>query len=253
MTVTKLGLPSCPAPQTITITSIVITQAAITPQINQAPPKQSTAPSFQHTSQTPISQKSSPALQQPSQAPAPQKSSAPASKPSTSTPAPTPQKSNAPAHAPYTNKTTTCPTNVNGAYQYPHLIVSVSSSSPNKAEGTSYNGEITPDTSSIFNFDIPSSYTSTCSLVFLFPEQSQLQTSSYTFSGNGEIGFKQLNDIANQSTTYANQGGVKTDFGKQTVQPGSSTVVSISSCPAGQTVNYEVSSVSGTSLEFFQD
>jgi hypothetical protein len=169
-----------------------------------------------------------------------------------STPAPAPAKSGSSAPAP-SSTGKTCPANLSGSYQYPHLIVPVSSSMPNKAYGTSYNGKITPDTSSIFNFDIPSSYTGTCSLVFLFPEQKDLQTSSFTFSGNGEVDFKQLSNVASQSTTYANQGGVKTDFGKQTVKPGSSTVVSTFPCPAGQAVSYEVSSVSGTSLEYFQD
>jgi hypothetical protein len=131
--------------------------------------------------------------------------------------------------------------------------VPVLSSSSNKPAGISYDGKITSDTSSIFNFDIPTTYTGTCSLVFLFPEQSQLQTTSYTFSGNGEVDFKQLSNVASQSTTYANQGGVKTDFGKQAIKSGSSTVVSTFRCPSGQTVSYEVSSVSGTSLEYFQD
>jgi hypothetical protein len=131
--------------------------------------------------------------------------------------------------------------------------VPVSKGSPNKASGTSYNGTVTSDVSSIFNFDIPTSYTGTCSLVFLFPEQSQLETSSYSFSGNGEIDFTQLSTVASQSTTYSSMGGVKTDFGVKTVTPGSSTVVSTFACPAGQTVSYELNAASGTSLNYFQD
>jgi len=107
--------------------------------------------------------------------------------------------------------------------------------------------------SSIFNFDIPTSYTGTCSLVFLFPEQSQLTTSSYTFSGSGEIDFKQLSTVAAQATTYANQGGVEADFGVKTVTPGTSIVVETFSCPAGETVSFELIAKSGTSLTYFQD
>jgi hypothetical protein len=146
-----------------------------------------------------------------------------------------------------------CPSNLNGVYQYPHLIVPVSKSSPNKAYGTQYNGKVTSDISSIFNFDIPASYTGTCSLVFLFPKQSQLETSSYTFSGDGVIDFTQLSTFASQSTTYASQGSVAKNFGSKTVTPGSSIVVSTFACPAGKTVSYELSAVSGTSLEYFQD
>jgi hypothetical protein len=133
------------------------------------------------------------------------------------------------------------------------LIVPVSQSYPDKAYGDSYNGQISPDISTIFNFDVPSSYTGTCSLVFLFPEQSQLETSSYTFSGDGAIDFKQLSWVASKSTTYASQGSVETDFGVKSVTPGSWTVAATFPCPAGQTVSYELSAASGTSLTFFQD
>jgi hypothetical protein len=146
-----------------------------------------------------------------------------------------------------------CPADLSGDYQFPHLIIPVSSSSPNTAAGTSYNGEISSTTSSIFNFDIPTSYTGTCSLIFLFPEQKDLETSSYTFSGPGTVDFAQLNTVATQSTTYANQGSVKTDFGVKTVTPGTSTVITSFACPAGQAVSYELSSVGGTSLTYFQD
>jgi hypothetical protein len=63
--------------------------------------------------------------------------------------------------------------------------------------------------------------------------------------------FKQLDTIATSQTTYSSAGGVKTDFGDKTVTPGSSTVVSTFASPAGKTVSYELSSVSGTSLNYF--
>jgi hypothetical protein len=84
--------------------------------------------------------------------------------------------------------------------------------------------------------------------VFLSPEQFQFETSSYSFSGNGGFNFARLSTVASQATTYASQGGVKTDFGDKTVTPRSSTVVASFVCPAGQTVSYEISSVSGSSL-----
>ena len=161
--------------------------------------------------------------QQPSQAPAsipPSQVLAP--KLSSATPAPAPSS---------TSSGNACPASLNDAYQYPHLIVPVSKGSPNKAYGTQYNGTVISDIISIINFDIPSSYTGTCSLIFLFPEQSQLETSSHDFAGNGEIDFAQLSNTASQSTTYASMGKAETDFGVKTVTPGSSTVVSISLVP----------------------
>jgi len=130
----------------------------------------------------------------------------------------------------------------------------VSKSSPNNAYGTSYNGEVTSDVSSIFNFDIPESYSSElCTLVFLFPTQSQLVTSSYTFSGSGAIDFAQLSSPATQATDYANAPSVTQDLGTFTVAPGNSYSISTFSCPAGQTIAFEISTEDSTSLTYFQD
>ena len=147
-----------------------------------------------------------------------------------------------------------CPTNLNGEYQFPHLIIPVSKSSPNKAYGTSFDGEVTSDVSSIFNFDIPPSYSGElCSLVFLFPQQSQLVTSSYTFSGSGAIDFAQLSSPATQATDYANAPSVAKDLGTFTVAPGNSYSISTFSCPAGHTIAFEMSAKDSTSLTYFQD
>ncbi|KAG5924690.1 hypothetical protein E4U61_007365 [Claviceps capensis] len=72
-----------------------------------------------------------------------------------------------------------CPANLDGAYEFPHLIIPVDKSNPDKAYGTSFFGEVTPSRSSISNFDIPvSDRNKTYTLILLFPNQSQLETSS---------------------------------------------------------------------------
>ncbi|PMD24454.1 hypothetical protein NA56DRAFT_656185 [Hyaloscypha hepaticicola] len=141
-----------------------------------------------------------------------------------------------------------------GNYQYPHLIIPVSSSTPSTAAGTSYFGTISSNTSTIFNFDIPTSYSgSTCNLIFLLPLQSQLETSSYTFSGSGGVEFEQLSSAATQSTTWDNAPGVEKDLGEFTLSEGSSTLIESFACPAGQTVAFEMSAVGDTYLYYFQD
>ena len=116
-----------------------------------------------------------------------------------------------------------CPTDLSGNYEYPHLIIPVDSSKPDNAPGTSYNGTVTSSISSIFNFDIPSSDAGkTCSLVFLFPNKEDLETSSYSFSGDGKIDFASLESTASASTTYNNAPAVKEDLGEFTVSPGNS-------------------------------
>lgn len=141
-----------------------------------------------------------------------------------------------------------------GNYQYPHLIVPVSSTSPDTAYGTQYFGTISPNVSTIFNFDIPTSYTGkTCNLIFLLPLQSQLETSSYEFSGTGGVEFEQLSSPATTSTTYNNAPSVSSDLGEFTLTEGSSTLISSFACQAGKTVAYEAKAVGNTDLYFFQD
>lgn len=147
-----------------------------------------------------------------------------------------------------------CQTSLTGAYETPHLIVPVDSSQPDKAEGTQYNATISQTKSTIFNFDIPSSYSGKqCSLIFLFPQQSQLETSGFTQSGSGGLTFTKLNNIASQSTTYGNVGQGQQIGSISSVSPGNSYVVSTGACAAGQTESIEVSSTNGYELEFFED
>ncbi|KAL2068477.1 hypothetical protein VTL71DRAFT_16575 [Oculimacula yallundae] len=149
---------------------------------------------------------------------------------------------------------TSCPANLNGDWEFPHLIVPIDYTTPNTPAGTSYFGEVSSTISSVYNFDIPASDADkTCSLIFLFPSQDQLTTSSYTFSGNGGISFSQLDGIATNSTTYANKPGEKTFYGVTVVSPGNSYTVASFPCPAGQAVSYELKAVGDTYLRDFQD
>lgn len=149
---------------------------------------------------------------------------------------------------------TGCPAALSGNYEYPHLIVPIDSSSPNTAKGTSFNGEVTSTVSSIFDFDIPASDSGkTCSLVFLFPNQADLQTSSFTFSGDGKIDVSELMSPATQSTTFNNAPGVKQDFGDFTIAPGHSYSLATFSCPAGQRVAFELKNAGTTNMNYFQD
>ncbi|RJE21277.1 hypothetical protein PHISCL_06399, partial [Aspergillus sclerotialis] len=147
-----------------------------------------------------------------------------------------------------------CPTDLSGDYEYPHLIIPIDSSAPSKAAGTSFNGTVTDTVSTIFNFDIPNSDAGkTCSLVFLFPHLQDLETSSYSFSGDGKVDFALLDSVATQSTSYDNAPGIKQDLGQFTISPGNSYLVSTFKCPAGQAVSYEMKNQGSTNLDFFED
>jgi hypothetical protein len=147
-----------------------------------------------------------------------------------------------------------CPTNLGGPFEFPHLIIPIDSSNPTKAPGTSFFGEVTSTISSIFNFDIPAADSGkTCSLVFLFPTQAELTTSSFTFSGNGGIDFSLLNGVATSATSYSNAPGIKTDYGVTAVAPGNSYSIATFPCPGGTAISFELKSSGDTSLNYFQD
>ncbi|KAI7968149.1 hypothetical protein EIK77_010319 [Talaromyces pinophilus] len=148
-----------------------------------------------------------------------------------------------------------CGTNlINGSFEFPHLIIPIDSSSPNKAAGTSFNGTVTSTISSIFNFDfLPSSANKQCSLVFLFPTQDKLETSAFTFSGDGAIRFLELQEPASSSTSFSNAPQVKADFGVTNVSPGHTFTIATFACPVGQTVAFELKNAGSTSLDFFED
>lgn len=147
-----------------------------------------------------------------------------------------------------------CPTDLSGNYEFPHLMVPIDSSHPNKAAGTSYFGTVSDTVSTIFDFDIPAKDSGkTCSLIFLFPKQSDLQTSSYTFKGDGKIDVAKLKSPATDKTTYDNAPGVAQDYGTTTIAPGSSYLIATFDCPANQRIGFEVSNAGSTDLHYFQD
>lgn len=186
-------------------------------------------------------------------APAPT-STASLSSASVGTALPTPASSS--ATTPAAASGSSCPANLNGEYQYPHLIVPVNSAEPDTAYGTQYNGTITPTMSTIFNFDLPASYAGeTCSLVFLFPEQAALDTSAFTFNGQGGISVNELSSPATQQTTYNNvsKAAIVGIGSIASVQPGNSYVAASHACNAGATQSFEFVSTGGLDLEYFED
>lgn len=110
--------------------------------------------------------------------------------------------------------------------------------------------------SSIFVFDIPQDYAGkTCSLKFLFPTQSQLETSAYEFSGPGTFDVEFLGGQVTKQTTYANAPEAVYDFGAFKFTPGSAVDIGECphGCPAGQQVAFRLNAGDDTSLNYFQD
>ena len=148
-----------------------------------------------------------------------------------------------------------CPANLNGDFEFPHLIVPVDKNEPDAALGTSFNSLITPTVSSLFNFDFPASLQGrTCSLVFLFPTRDQLQTSNYTLSGSGGFLVELLNEPADSATSFNNQPEVNVTVNTvPDVQPGNSYVVGSGACFSNARIGYKVSATGSLDLDYFQD
>ncbi|GAB7332268.1 hypothetical protein MBLNU13_g04110t2 [Cladosporium sp. NU13] len=149
-----------------------------------------------------------------------------------------------------------CPGSLTKDFQFPHLILPIDSSKPHKAYTTSFNGTATHDISTIFNFDIPESWRGKrCSADFLFPEQSQLETSAFTLTGSGEVEFSDLYKPAVQgTTTFANKPMTHGNFPSIKLVPGNSYRVWEGPCMSqGATYAIEMKAKGDTCFNYFQD
>jgi len=228
--------PSMPAPQESECVPKVVTVTVTQPM---APPASIPAPS------QPAQSKPAPP---PESMPAP-----PASMPAASMPAPSKPAPSAPAPS-KPAASGACPQDLNGNYQYPHLIVPVDSEHPDKAYGTSYNGTISAHICTIFNFDIPASYAGkTCSAMFMLPKKEDLETSDYTISGQGECTVSKLKGNANAQTTWSNAPAKAGDLASVELSPGNTYTVESGDCEAGKTVSYEICGSGDFSINYFQD
>lgn len=93
----------------------------------------------------------------------------------------------------------------------------------------------------------------TCTIIFLFPEIADLETSSYTFSGSGDLVFSELSTAATEETTYNTAPAVSSVLDTIAIASGNSYVVASGSCSAGTTVSIELSSQNDLNLVFFED
>jgi hypothetical protein len=150
------------------------------------------------------------------------------------------------------HQTMTCPLTLPS--QFPHLIIPVDSAKPKKSYHTSFNGTASGSVSSIFNFDIPASHAGkTCSLDFLFPEQSQLETSAFSMTGSGEVEFSILESACVQGTSYETKPKTHEVLATMKMSAGNSYHIHDAPCRAGQTVSIEMKPVDDTCFNYFQD
>jgi hypothetical protein len=147
-----------------------------------------------------------------------------------------------------------CPGALSKHFEFPHLIIPVDSAKPSKSYTTSFNGTASSTISSIFNFDIPASAAGkTCSLDFLFPQQSQLETSAFSLTGSGEVEFSILEAPVASGTTYETKPKTHQSFGAVKLAPGNAYHIAEYECAAGATIAFELKAKDDTCLNYFQD
>ncbi|KAI9664356.1 MAG: hypothetical protein M1831_002289 [Alyxoria varia] len=149
-----------------------------------------------------------------------------------------------------------CPADLpKGEYLAPRLIQAVSSESPHKSYGTSYNGTVdaTKGIASIFTFDIPEDYHG--KLEFLFPELDQLETSSFAESGSGHVTFTELEKpVLEEGVTFESLSEAKGEGVSKDLEPGNAYPIGEGRDYEGFTaVSYEVSAGGDYALDYFQD
>jgi hypothetical protein len=140
-----------------------------------------------------------------------------------------------------------------GDWEFPHLIVPVSSSKPDYAFGNKLNGYFKPDVCTIFNFDVQADYAGkTCSVIFLLPQKWQLETSTYSYKGEGNLSFFKLDEPATAKTTW-NSRSHGQELGKKPIKPGQKIHVWSGPCQAGEKVAFAACADGTLELEYFQD
>jgi len=156
---------------------------------------------------------------------------------------------------------TGCPRELpEGQFEFPHYITQISAAKPDKSFGPQFDAVFTPnDISTLFTFDIPAYRAdANCTLEFIFPVQSQLTTSSFSYSGGGSFFFSgyKPGSCPGPHTTYNNQPdeGPFPPFPPIHIEPGHAYTIDIGPCfiSAGTCVAGKTST-NDTSLSFFQD
>ncbi|KAH7130338.1 putative GPI anchored cell wall protein [Dendryphion nanum] len=151
-----------------------------------------------------------------------------------------------------------CPTDIKGDFEFPHLMVPIDYSIKywHTPLGSKLNGSIKANKRfTAFTFDVNPSYAGkTCSVVFLFPNLSKLETSAYEFSGTGNLTLSELSRIVDpKQTTASSLPPLKYRAIRKPIFPGSNINFITTACPAGQKVSYVLGGDGSVDLNYFQD
>jgi glucan endo-1,3-beta-D-glucosidase len=150
---------------------------------------------------------------------------------------------------------TRVPAGLGGPFEAPQLIVPINKAIPFNVVGNGFTAELSPTISTVFVFDVrPEHSGKLCNLVFFMPPHFPIpDTTPVHLRSPGGIAVARLDNTATIPLISANSVGSSTRVGSvPSIQPANQYTISSAPCEAGQKVAYQVDSVGGLTMDFFQ-
>jgi glucan endo-1,3-beta-D-glucosidase len=142
-----------------------------------------------------------------------------------------------------------------GGFEAPHLIVPIDKANPSKVVGNSYTAQLSPTMSTIFVYDVHPEYQGKlCNLVFFMPPAFSLpDLAPAKIQSPGGISVSRINnDAATPDMNSSSVGGSAPVGVVRSIQSDNQYAVASMPCEAGQRVAYQVDSIEGLAMDFFQ-
>lgn len=139
-------------------------------------------------------------------------------------------------------------------FQAPHLIIPVDKADPAKVIGNGYIAQLSPTVSTVFVYDVPPAHQGkTCTLVFHMPPPFESPDSApVKIRVPGGISVSELNNQVPAEVSAKMVGSSSPVGSVPLVQFGQEYNIASAPCKVGQRVGYQVDSLYGLSMDWFQ-
>lgn len=142
-----------------------------------------------------------------------------------------------------------------GSFEAPYLIIPIDKADPNRVIDNGYTAQLSPAWSTVFVFDVnPAFKDRTCDLMFFVPPASPSnQIAPAHIQSPGGIGVSRLNNgPASARISTSAVGGTAPVGSVPSVQFGNQYRIGTMPCNGGERVGYQLDSVGGLVMDFFQ-
>jgi hypothetical protein len=145
-------------------------------------------------------------------------------------------------------------TSLQEPFEYPHQLISVDKTNPTKVVGNGYTIHLSPTISTVFVYDIrPEFAGKTCTLALHMPPPFPIpETAPIQVRAPGGISVSRITNQVPDTVSTQNVGNSNLVGVVQLVQPARQYNVASFPCEAGQQVRYQVDSIGGLDMNWFQ-